>query len=992
MSKDRATILAHFRDEAEEHIEALAKHLLALEVRPDDERIVADLLRHAHSLKGASKLVGGTELERLTHALETILVEVRARRLAATTEVIDPLIVSVDAMRTALDRLMEGTTDGGGSEGVVSRLLLMAASAPGLDDRLTSVLPGLDPEIREVLTEFQKSQLVVARDVGKTCWEVELDEEEAEFTSRIDDTYDALKTVGDVVSLAGLSPLAGGRLRFKFVVATRKSDAEVMDLAATLSLVVTNPSLPKETPQEPTELSEDEAAFAEEMAKLVAQYVVEAADEVDEAGKLVLALEANPSDAAALNSLFRAAHSLKGSGMTYGLSAVSDVAHQMETVLAAVRDGRIAAAARVTNALLTGIDALKDLFARAGQGKPVDKAPEGVLRLLHDVAANITTADVAPDPAHATSAPRVQVPATETIRVRLNKLDRLVNLAGELTIVRNAWEAAGQGSEGHAAAAVALRRQWQSLRDQLRRLRQGQEQLREQGWIDEYEAFGARLNALSEELEAASTRVVAAASAAQAATAALQDAVMNIRMVPVAALFNTAPRMLRDLTADKQKSIDLQVSGEDTELDKRLLEMMTDPLMHLLRNAADHGIEPIAERIAAGKPQAGVIQLSAEHRGGHIMIILRDDGRGMDPRKLAATAVARGLVAERDAERLSTEQAHALIFHPGFSTKEEVTAISGRGVGMDVVQSNIDALKGRIEVESAPGIGTTFRVLLPLSLSVIQVVLVDTGGRSFCLPATAIAEIIRVAGGDARLDDGKATVRYRDRDVPILRLSDLLGFENHRPLAESEIVIATGLEGTVGFVVDRAVAEQTVLVKQLGKLLKRVPHVAGATVLSSGRVAVILDMHSLAIAALRHGGQWVDVLPSAAAEVPRRTLLVVDDSLTTRELIRGLLEAAGYDVVTARHGREAWDLLQTSTRPDLVVSDVSMPEMDGYQLTSKIKGDERLSRLPVVLVTSLSKPEEEARGMEAGADAYIVKGAFNQTGLLARVEALIANG
>jgi two-component system chemotaxis sensor kinase CheA len=233
-------------------------------------------------------------------------------------------------------------------------------------------------------------------------------------------------------------------------------------------------------------------------------------------------------------------------------------------------------------------------------------------------------------------------------------------------------------------------------------------------------------------------------------------------------------------------------------------------------------------------------------------------------------------------------------------------------------------------------------------------------------------------------------VPYRDRDVPIVRLSDLLGFENHRPLNDSEIVIATGLEGAVGLVVDRALAEQTVLVKQLGKILKRVPHVSGATILSSGRVAVILDMHTLAIAALRHGGQWVEI-QATAAPIARKTLLVVDDSLTTRELIRGLLEAAGYDVVTARHGREAWDLLQSSLHPDLVVSDVSMPEMDGYQLTSKIKSDDRLSRLPVVLVTSLSKPEEEARGIAAGADAYIVKGAFNQSGLLARVEALVAH-
>lgn len=989
---DRQNLLSHFRDEAEDHIEAISTLLPTLGARPDDEAIVGALLRHAHSLKGASKLVGGTELERLTHALETVLVEVRAKRLPPIAELVDALIRSADAMRSALERLMAGTTDGGGSEDVVSRLLSMAASAAGLDQRLNAALPGLDPEILDVLTEFQKSQLVVARDAGKTCWEAELDAPEEQFTARIDQTYEALKNAGDVISLAGLSPLAEDRLRFKFVVATRQTESAVMTLAAGLSLIMTNPALPCETAPVQVALSEDEAAFAEEMAKLVAQYVTEAADEVDEAAKLILALEANPADTTTLNTLFRTAHSLKGSGMTYGMAAVSEVAHHMETVLEAVRDRRVVASTRVTNALLTAADALKDLFARARSGQSTVTAPADVLRLLHDVATNAAPADVAaadsrPVPA---AAPRTHAPASETIRVRLDKLDRLVNIAGELTIVRNSWEAAGQGSETHAGGALSLRRQWQALRDRLQRDARVREHLRDLGWLDEYEQFGTRLAVFGTELDAAWNRQVAANSVAQATTAALQDAVMSIRMVPVASLFNTAPRMLRDLTSDGKKAVELKITGEDTELDKRLLEMMTDPLMHLLRNAADHGIETIEERSEAGKPPTGVIQLSAEHRGGQIVITVKDDGRGMDPERLVAAAVTKGLIAATDADRVTTEQAYALIFSPGFSTKQAVTSISGRGVGMDVVKSNIDALKGRIEIDSAPGIGTTFRLHLPLSLSVIQVILVECGAWSFCLPSIGIAEITRIA--DMQGADGKATVQYRDKEVPIVRLSDLLGFEHHRPLGSSEIVMVSSIEGTVGFVIDRAVAEETVLVKPIGKFLKQVPHVSGGTILSDGRVAVILDMQSLLVAALRHGGTWVDIQPLETALVARKRLLVVDDSLTTRELIRGLLESAGYDVITARHGREAWELLQSTRKPDLVVSDVSMPEMDGYQLTSKIKGDARLSRVPVVLVTSLSKPEEERRGMAAGADAYIVKGAFNQTGLLARVEELTAHG
>jgi two-component system chemotaxis sensor kinase CheA len=418
---------------------------------------------------------------------------------------------------------------------------------------------------------------------------------------------------------------------------------------------------------------------------------------------------------------------------------------------------------------------------------------------------------------------------------------------------------------------------------------------------------------------------------------------------------------------------------------------MADPLMHLLRNAVDHGIESSEDRRRAGKPSAGTIILSAEHRGGYITINISDDGRGMSPATLTAAAIRKGIINERDAERLTPEQAYALIFRPGFSTRDEVTAISGRGVGMDVVKSNIDALKGRIEIDSVAGRGTTFRVHLPLSISVIQVIVVECAGQSFCLPATGVSEIVRVADHELASEDGKACVTYRGKAVPVVRLADLLGIDDRRPIGRSAIAITTGLEGTVGLVVDRAVAEQTVLVKDMGKLLRRVPHVSGGTILPDGHVAVILDVVSLVAKAIRGGGTWVHEQAPASTAPARKTLLVVDDSLTTRELIRGLLESAGYDVVMARHGREAWEVLQSPRALDLVVSDVNMPEMDGYELATKIKADRRLSRVPVVLVTSLAKPEEQLKGMQAGADAYIVKGAFDQSGLLARVRELVGS-
>ena len=983
---DRRALFSHFHEEAEEHIEALSKLLLSLEARPDDDAVVADLLRHAHSLKGASKLVGATALERLTHALETVLAEVKARHLAPSTDAADTMLASIDAMRVALTRLMEGVTDTG-SEGIVSRLLALAASGPNLDDRLTSALPGLDAEIRDVLTEFQKSQLVLARSAGKTVWECELSAPEAKFASRIDKAYDALKQNGDVISLAGLSSPVEGTLRFKFVVSTRQSPEKFTALTAQLSLVATDPSVaPAPTPAEP--VSDEDAEFLAEMAKLIVRYVTEAADELEETTKLILTLESNPNDAGTINKLFRTAHSFKGSGMTYGLAAVTEVAHHMETVLDALREQRVAVSPRITNALLAGTDALKELFARAKGGQSANAAPANVLKLL-DAAIKGDTGEAEAAPAPAAPARAVAAPS-ESIRVRLNKLDQLVNLAGELTTVRNTRDAMREDIEHHSVAAKSLFRLWQSLRDRLPADVRARGQMREHGWLDDYDDLGKRVASLRASLDEFWNRFTGTMSIAGAATSALHEAVMQIRMVPIGSLFDTAPRMIRDLTSDRKKRVELRISGEATELDKRVLELMTDPLMHLLRNAVDHGIEPIEERRHAGKTDAGVIELSARHLGGAIEVSIHDDGRGLNPERLVTSAVAKGIVSPQDAGRVTKEQAYALIFTPGFSTKEEVTAISGRGVGMDVVKSNIDALKGRIDIESEVGKGTTFRVQLPLSISMIQVVVVECASHTFCLPATGVTEIIRVDDDDLQHEDGKPIVPHRGRAIAIVRLSDLLGLDDRRPLGQSAIVIAKGIEGEVGLVVDRAASEQTVLVKEIGKLLQHVPHVAGGTILPDGRVAVILDAISLVSIAIRESRTWVEG-KVAAQPIARKTLLVVDDSLTTRELIRGLLESAGYDVVTARHGREAWELLQTSRTLDLVVSDVNMPEMDGYELTSRIKNDARLSHLPVVLVTSLAKPEEKQRGADAGADGYIVKAGFDERALLDAVARVLAS-
>lgn len=980
----RLDLLQHFREEAREHAAAVSKALFFLETSPGDQALIADILRRTHSLKGTARVVGAVPIENLANAIETIIGEVRAGRLALGRKVMDALLEALDAVKAGVDPDQEAA----GGEEVISRLLSLAASAQGLDDNLSRSLPGLPPDILEVLTEFQKSRLLFACDSGKTCWAAELSLPDAEVAARLAQLCAELKSIGEIVSLSGRRLLPEKASCFRFVIVTRLPEEKVTEAGSRLSLEFRNQALPM-APQAapaaaPPTVSPEEAAaeeaFAKEVANLYQQYVAEAYDKPDDMARLILAVEKTPDDQERVNELFRAAHNLKGSGATFGLHAVSKLAHHMETVIGSLRDKTVKMSSRVTNALLKGADTLKELFSEARAGKLREDRPMPVLKELEDA----ITAEAAAEPARSVQVKTVSVPV-ESIRVRLSKLDRLVNLADELIISRNTRAAAVKDIEALAEESKSVLRSWHGLGESLR----SAARYADDGSLGKYDASFAKLTRLREALEELWNRFGSTTVHSENVAAALQHDVMRIRMVPVSTLFDSAPRLIRDLTSDKVKQVELKVSGGETEFDKRVLELMADPLMHLLRNAVDHGIEPPAARLKAGKPPSGSIELSAEHRGSQVIIEVKDDGRGLDPRLLTAKALQKGLISAEEAEKILPEQAYAFIFHPGFSTRDVVTSVSGRGVGMDVVKNNVENLKGRIEIESRAGFGTTFSIHLPLSISVIQAVVVSSAGQNFCFQAGAIVEIVRAERADIQSEDGKACIRHRGSTVPVVHLSGLLGLKSETPPPERPVILVSkGIKGTIGFAVDAAVTEQTVVLKEICPPFRRVPHVAGGTILADGSVSIILDTASLTSAALTSGETWTQAGPGAPKTEAKKTILVVDDSLTTRELLRGLIESAGYSVAVARNGAEAWGLLGRK-HFDLVVSDISMPEMDGYELTAKIRADSRFSRLPLVLVTALSKEEERQRGLRAGADAYLTKGAFDQNGLLGRIRELV---
>jgi two-component system chemotaxis sensor kinase CheA len=465
----------------------------------------------------------------------------------------------------------------------------------------------------------------------------------------------------------------------------------------------------------------------------------------------------------------------------------------------------------------------------------------------------------------------------------------------------------------------------------------------------------------------------------------LLDDVRRARMLPFSEACRGFDRLARDLARQAGKEVVLRIEGGGVELDRVVLEELKDPLRHLVRNAIDHGLETPAERRAAGKPEAGELHIGASLQGQRVAVVVRDDGRGVDRAAVAAEAERRGLPAPADDASLA-----ALLFRPGFSTAHVVTEVSGRGVGLDVVRERVEAMHGTVALDTAGGRGAGFTLSVPLTLSGLRALLVRVGRGFFALPSAAVGGLLAVLRSEIALLEGREAVAWKGRHVPLVHLSSYLGVPSDSLDAAASLpaVVVVAGERAVVCVVDELVAESEITVRSLGPRLRHLSGLAGATLLSDGRVALILSATALLRAASE--GKGPVALASSAADGlrPRPHVLLVEDSLTTRSLEKMILEAAGYRVTAAVDGRDALDRVD-DLGVDLVVSDVQMPRVDGVELTRALRANPRFATLPVVLVTGLGTDVDRQRGLEAGANAYLVKSAFDQAELLATLEQLL---
>lgn len=751
-----------------------------------------------------------------------------------------------------------------------------------------------------------------------------------------------------------------------------------------------------------------------DLTAFYSQFRDETAENIRLVGEGLLAIESlAPGDGVRreyVDAVFRAMHTIKGSARMLGFESVGRVAHTCEHILAAVREGRRELDRPLADDLLRGGDAILELVASAIDGRAptvdVEHLTLSLGRAQHselppiDAPLPVPATNRPAPPADTPAAAPAQAPASpalpksaraagrQTIRVRVDRLDRLLNLAGELSVGRQVQSSQVQALEELAGllgqqerALIALERELQQLRFSAHQREALDRHLN--GALNAGDRAGQLIRSNVE-------RFTQHASQTDQLVQDLEQEVMAARLLPISNAFTNLPRAIRDLARETGKEIELTISGETTELDRKMIEALSDPLVHLVRNAVDHGIEQPEERERAGKPRQGSIQVSAQPVGPYVHVAIRDDGRGMNPQRLREAAVRRGQFSGEAAQLLTDQEAMELIFMPGFSTAQIITDISGRGVGMDVVRTNIVELGGQVQVSSQPGVGTTITLVLPLTLVTTRVLLVELGEHTFALPASGCQGSSWAYVDQVQTVEGRAMVPYEGRLAALLRLADLLDIGGARPFPAHHrmptVVVGT-TQRPLALLVDRLLDEREVVVKPLGPLLEKQRRFSGAIQLGDGRL--ILLINPVALVQVARGMSLATTVVKHDDARRHARLLVADDSFTTRELIRTILQSAGYDVTTAVDGLDALDKLRHDTY-DLVVSDVEMPRVDGFQLTLRIRTDLGLADLPVIIVTSLASETHRRRGLEVGAQAYIVKSQFNQSNLLETVQQLLA--
>ncbi|RVZ27601.1 chemotaxis histidine kinase/response regulator CheAY2 [Helicobacter pylori] len=781
----------------------------------------------------------------------------------------------------------------------------------------------------------------------------------------------------------------------------------------------------------------------DDLQEIMEDFLIEAFEMNEQLDQDLVELEHNPEDLDLLNRIFRVAHTIKGSSSFLNLNILTHLTHNMEDVLNRARKGEIKITPDIMDVVLRSIDLMKTLLVTirdtgsdTNNGKE-NEIEEAVKQLQAITSQNLESAKEtsgtkeAPQKENKEEAKeenkenKAKAPTTENTSsdnpladepdldyANMSaeeveaEIERLLNKRQEADKERRAQKKqeakqevaptkeahktetpkapktetkakAKADTEENKAPSIGVE---QTVRVDVRRLDHlmnliGELVLGKNRLIRIYSDVEERYDGekFLEELN----QVVSSISAV---TTDLQLAVMKTRMQPVGKVFNKFPRMVRDLSRELGKSIELIIEGEETELDKSIVEEIGDPLIHIIRNSCDHGIEPLEERRRLNKPETGKVQLSAYNEGNHIVIKISDDGKGLDPVMLKEKAIEKGVISERDAEDMSDREAFNLIFKPGFSTAKVVSNVSGRGVGMDVVKTNIEKLNGIIEIDSEVGVGTTQKLKIPLTLAIIQALLVGVQEEYYAIPLSSVLETVRISQDEIYTVDGKSVLRLRDEVLSLVRLSDIFKVDAILESNSDVYVVIIGLaDQKIGVIVDYLIGQEEVVIKSLGYYLKNTRGIAGATVRGDGKITLIVDVGAMMDMAKSIKVNITTLMNESENTKSKNSpsdyiVLAIDDSSTDRAIIRKCLKPLGITLLEATNGLEGLEMLKNGDKiPDAILVDIEMPKMDGYTFASEVRKYNKFKNLPLIAVTSRVTKTDRMRGVESGMTEYITK-------------------
>ncbi|WP_120894824.1 chemotaxis histidine kinase/response regulator CheAY2 [Helicobacter pylori] len=779
----------------------------------------------------------------------------------------------------------------------------------------------------------------------------------------------------------------------------------------------------------------------DDLQEIMEDFLIEAFEMNEQLDQDLVELEHNPEDLDLLNRIFRVAHTIKGSSSFLNLNILTHLTHNMEDVLNRARKGEIKITPDIMDVVLRSIDLMKTLLVTIRDtGSDTNNGKENEIEEAVKQLQAITSQNLEGAKERTKEAPQKENKEEAKEEIKENKakaptaentssdnpladepdldyanmsaeeveaeIERLLNKRQEADKERRAQKKqeakqevtptkeppktetpkapktetkakAKADTEENKAPSIGVE---QTVRVDVRRLDHlmnligelvlGKNRLiRIYGDVEECydgEKFLEELN-----------QVVSSISAV---TTDLQLAVMKTRMQPVGKVFNKFPRMVRDLSRELGKSIELIIEGEETELDKSIVEEIGDPLIHIIRNSCDHGIEPLEERRRLNKPETGKVQLSAYNEGNHIVIKISDDGKGLDPVMLKEKAIEKGVISERDAEGMSDREAFNLIFKPGFSTAKVVSNVSGRGVGMDVVKTNIEKLNGIIEIDSEVGVGTTQKLKIPLTLAIIQALLVGVQEEYYAIPLSSVLETVRISQDEIYTVDGKSVLRLRDEVLSLVRLSDIFKVDAILESNSDVYVVIIGLaDQKIGVIVDYLIGQEEVVIKSLGYYLKNTRGIAGATVRGDGKITLIVDVGAMMDMAKSIKVNITTLMNESENTKSKNSpsdyiVLAIDDSSTDRAIIRKCLKPLGITLLEATNGLEGLEMLKNGDKiPDAILVDIEMPKMDGYTFASEVRKYNKFKNLPLIAVTSRVTKTDRMRGVESGMTEYITK-------------------